>query len=29
MNHMLRRQSISMGDFSVAGLAAIERAAFG
>jgi hypothetical protein len=29
MNHMPRRQPISQGDFSVAGLAAMQRAAFG
>ena len=29
MNHMPRRQPIPFGDFGVAGLAAIERAAFG
>jgi hypothetical protein len=29
MNHMPRGQSISMGDFGIAGLAAMERAAFG
>jgi hypothetical protein len=29
MNHMPRRQSITFGDFGVAGLAAMERAAFG
>ena len=29
MDHMLGRQSISAGDFGVAGLAAMERAAFG
>jgi hypothetical protein len=29
MNHMPRRQPISQGDFGAAGLAAMERAAFG
>ena len=29
MNHMPRRQPITVGDFGVAGLAAMERAAFG
>ena len=29
MNHMPRRQPITLGDFGVAGLAAMERAAFG
>ena len=29
MNHMPRRQTIASGDFGVAGLAAVERAAFG
>ena len=29
MNHMPSRQTITFGDFGVAGLAAMERAAFG
>ena len=29
MNHMPRRQAIASGDFGVAGLAAVQRAAFG
>ena len=29
MNHMPRRQPIALGDLGVAGLAAVERAAFG
>ncbi len=29
MNHMPRRQPVTSGDFGVAGLAAMQRAAFG
>jgi hypothetical protein len=29
MNHMARRQTVTPGDFGVAGLAAMQRAAFG